>query len=53
MSYVDDEEIKMGDINQEEDLLDLDDDLSGPMHDDFLDDEEDLEGIADINGSEY
>jgi hypothetical protein len=54
MSYVDDEELKIGDLNDDDDL-DLNDDLSGPLDDDLLadDEEDDLEGLADIHGAQY
>ncbi len=54
MSYSDDEEIKIPDIGEDDDLG-LDDDLKDPMLDDDLihDDGEEDEGIAGLDGSEY
>lgn len=53
MSYLDDEELKIGDIDDVEEDFGLDDDLGGPIHDDFNDDAEEDLGLADLNGSEY
>lgn len=52
MSYSDDEELKIGDLSEEDDL---DSDFTDPLLDDDLlpDEEEDLEGFAGIDGSEY
>lgn len=51
MSYLDDEELKIGSIEEED--LGLDDDLGTPLAEDFIDDSEDLEPLADLNGSEF
>jgi len=52
MSYSDDEELKIGDLSEEDDL---DSDFTDPLLDDDLlpDEEEDLEGFAGIDGAEY
>jgi len=53
MSYKDDEELKMGDLNEEDDDLDLDAGL--PLDDEPLidDDIDDAEGFAGLDGAEY
>jgi hypothetical protein len=53
MSYKDDEDVKMGITEEEEDDLDLDAGL--PLDDDpFIDDDMDEpEGLADLDGAEY
>jgi hypothetical protein len=52
MSYKDDEDVKMGITDDDEDDLDLDAGL--PLDDDTLvDDDDEPEGMADLNGSEY
>ena len=55
MSYNDDEELKIGDMQAEEDDLDLDADLEGPLDDDVaLDDEEEpADEFASLDGSLY
>lgn len=54
MSYSDDEELKIGDIDTE-DELDLDAGLDDPLLDDDLlaieEDDDDLEGFAGLDGS--
>lgn len=53
MSYNDDEELMMGDL-QEDDDMDLDDDIDVPLDDDILADDDDLsDEFADIDGSSY
>ncbi len=54
MSYSDDEEVKIPDLGEDDDL-DLDDDLKDPMLDDDMiaDDMDDDEGMAGLDGSEY
>lgn len=53
MSYSDDE-LKIGDLSEEEDDFDLDDGLGEPLDDDLLgDDDEPEEGFADLDGSSY
>ena len=52
MSYSDDEELKIGDMNEE----DLDDDLNDHLLEDDLlveDVEDDTEGFAGLDGAEY
>jgi len=58
MSYNDDEELKIGEFEEEDDELDLDDDALDPLDDDLtpmddIDDEEDElgEGFAGLDGS--
>lgn len=51
MSYNDDEEVKMGDLEEEEDA-DLGDDLGEPLDDDVLADDDLLEDeFAGLDGS--
>ncbi len=53
MSYLDDEELKIGDVEEDDDL-DLDDGIGQPLDDDLaVDEDDDLEGLADIHGAEY
>lgn len=54
MSYIDDEELKIGEFAEEDDAdLDLDD-AGLPLDDDtFLDEDEEPEGLAGIDGAEY
>jgi hypothetical protein len=54
MSYTDDEELKIGDL-QDDDDLDLDAGIDGPLDDDLIpeEDDEELEGFADLDGSSY
>lgn len=59
MSYIDDEEVKMDDLEEEmdEDILD-DLDLDDPVDDDLIatdedDEDEPMEGFAGIDGAEY
>ncbi len=52
MSYRDDEDLKIGDTTEDED--DLDSDLSDPsLDDDLLSDDEDIGGVAGLDGAEY
>jgi len=56
MSFNDDEELKIGDMTEEEDAdLLLDTDLDDPLLDDdlLLEDEEVPEGFAGLDGAEY
>ncbi len=55
MSYTDDEEIKIGDIAEIDDDLDLDAGLDVPLEDDLIPEEEDAltEEFADLDGSSY
>lgn len=54
MSYNDDEELKIGDL-QEEDDLDLDVDVDAPLDDDLIaaEDDELSDEFADLDGSSY
>lgn len=57
MSYNDDEELKIGDMSEEDDAdLDLGADLDDPLLDDGIlpdEDEDTEEGFAGIDGAEY
>ncbi len=55
MSYSDDEELKIGELAEDDDDLDLDGDIKDPLLDDDLipEEEEELEGFAGLDGSEY
>ncbi len=54
MSYNDDEELKIGEIAEEDDDLGIGPDADGPIDDDILGNDDDLiEGFADIDGSSY
>ena len=54
MSYKDDEDVKMGITEEEEDDLDLDAGLPLDDDDSFIDDDMDEpEGLAGLDGAEY
>lgn len=56
MSYTDDEEVKIGDMSEDEDDMDLDDPID-PVDDDLVatddEDDEEVESFAGLDGAEY
>ena len=51
MSYNDDEELKIGEFEEDDEEETLDDEFSEPLDDE--DEEDPLEKIADLDGSEF